>query len=414
MSHNPFFSVVVPTRNRAHLLQHALQSIQDQTFDDYELIVSNNCSDDDTEEVIRRWAPRAKYIRPPQTLAMPDHWEFALEHARGRYVGYLCDDDVWAPTALERANQTISESDSKLVVLFSGLYHAPDWFQPDLRNVAIFRPHTRSVQEMQSSDTLRTIFHRCNVVNEAPRMLNSFCERETLFRVRAEVGNKIFWLAPDYSFAAFVLSEVPAWLYIDEPLHVQGVFPEGIGSTQFFNRGEPARQFEREFKDKLMRRVPLKNYVVTNLLVETLLICQEKTPRLSEYEVDWVQYFVSNWNDLLTLETNGVDMEKDKEAFFRALKLQPESVREQVETLTRPVREITYEEWVRLHPVRASVRKAINSSPLLTNLESVVRRRGKDSHNTTAPQIKTLFGEAAGFSNILECARRLPALAYET
>ena len=165
MSHNPFFSVVVPTRNRAHLLQHALQSIQDQTFNDYELIVSDNCSDDGTEEVIRRFAPRATYIRPTQILAMPDHWEFALEHARGRYVGYLCDDDVWAPTALERASQTISESDSKLVVLFSGLYHAPDWLQPDLRNTAVFRPNTRGVHEIQSSDTLRTIFHKCDVVN---------------------------------------------------------------------------------------------------------------------------------------------------------------------------------------------------------------------------------------------------------
>lgn len=414
MSHNPLFSVVVPTRNRAHLLQHALQSIQDQTFDDYELIVSNNCSDDGTEEVIRRWAPRARYIRPEKTLAMPDHWEFALEHARGRYVGYLCDDDVWAPTALERASQTISESDSKLVVLYSGIYHAPDWLQPDLRNVAIFRPNTRSVQEIQSSDTLRTIFQRCNVVNEAPRMLNGFCERETLLRVRAEVGNRIFYLAPDYSFAAFVLTALPTWLFIDEPLHLQGVFPEGIGSTQVFNRGEPARQFEREFNDKLLRRVPLKNYVVTNLLVETILICQEMTPLLSEYQVDWVQYFTSNWNDILRLENNGVDVKKDKDEFFHVLNEQTSSLREQVETLIDPERESSYDEWLRRHPIRASLRKAINSSPLLANIESSVRRRGKDSHNTTAPQFKTLSGEVAGFSNILECARRLPALAYET
>ena len=414
MSHNPFFSVVVPTRNRAHLLQHALQSIQDQTFDDYELIVSNNCSDDGTEDVIPRFAPRARYIKPTQILAMPDHWEFALEHARGRYVGYLCDDDVWAPTALERASQTISESDSKLVVLFSGIYHAPDWLQPDLRTTAVFRPNTRSVQEKESSDTLRTIFHRCHVVNEAPRMLNSFCERETLLRARAAVGNKIFLLAPDYSFAAFVLSEIPTWFFIDEPLHLQGVFPEGIGSTQVFNRGEPARQFEREFKSKLLQRVPVKNYVVTNLLVETILMCQEMTPRLSEYQVDWVQYFTCNWNDLVTLENNGVDVERDKEEFSRVLSLQTRSVRQQVETLIDPARETSYDEWLRRHPLRASVRKAINSSPLLTNVESLVRRRGKDSHNTTAPHIKTLSGEVAGFSNILECARRLPALAYET
>ena len=413
MDHKPLFSVIVPTRNRAHLLQHALQSIQDQTFDDYELIVSDNCSEDKTAEVIRECAPRATYIRPSQTLAMPDHWEFALEHARGRYVAYLCDDDVWAPTALARACQTIAESDSKLVVLFSGLYHAPDWLQPDLRNVAIFRPNSGGVQEKASDDTLRTLFHRCNVINEAPRMLNSFCERETLRRIREGVGNRIFLLCPDYSFAAYVLAELPVWLFIDEPLHLQGVFPEGIGSTQIFNRGEPAREFEREFKNKLLQRVPLKTSVVTNLIVETLMMCQEKSPRLAEFQIDWVQYFISNWNDTLTLERNGVNVERDKEEFFAVLKQQPSSLREQVEARIEAAAGISADEWARQHPLRSAVRKTINGSSLLSKLESSVRRRNSDAHNASAPQPKALAGEAAGFSNILECARQLPALAYE-
>lgn len=413
MHQQPLFSVIVPTRNRAHLLQHALQSIQDQTFDDFELIVSDNCSEDKTADVIRERAPQATYIRPSETLAMPDHWEFALGHARGRFVAYLCDDDVWAPSALARASQTISETSAKLVVLFSGLYHAPDWLQPDLRNVAIFRPNTGGIQEKRSSDTLQTLFHKCNVINEAPRMLNSFCEREMLLRVRAEVGNRVFLLCPDYSFAAFILSALPVWLFIDEPLHLQGVFPEGIGSTQVFNRGEPAREFEREFKNKLLQRVPLTISVVTNLIVETLLMCKEATPRLGEYEIDWVQYFISNWNDILTLEGNRVNVERDKEEFFRVLKQQTESVSQQVEQMLNRSQGITADEWARTHPLRASVRKAINSSRFLTGLESVVRGRRNYSHDATTPQPRALSGETAGFTNILECARRLPALAYD-
>jgi glycosyltransferase involved in cell wall biosynthesis len=47
------FSVVIPTRNRANLLPHALQSVLHQKFDDYEIVVSDNCSSDNTEQVVR-------------------------------------------------------------------------------------------------------------------------------------------------------------------------------------------------------------------------------------------------------------------------------------------------------------------------------------------------------------------------
>jgi glycosyltransferase involved in cell wall biosynthesis len=413
MSHQPFVSVVIPTRNRGHLLRHALQSVRDQTFDDYELIVSDNCSRDDTADVVREVAgERARYVRPNEPLSMPDHWEFALDHARGRFVTYLCDDDAYAPGALARANGVLTESQSRLVVLYSGNYYAPDWQDPKLRNVAVFfPPYTGEVREHQSSESIRHLYQSCRGVPEAPRMLNSFCHRETLLRVRAAAG-KIFLLCPDYSFAVIAPTEVPTWLFIDEPLHLAGLFPEGIGASQSHNRGEPSREFEREFKEtKLLRRVPLQLPLVSNYITETLLKCKERVPKLAAYNVDWMQYFLSCWNDILFLEQHGVDVFSDKEEFHRVLTGQPAGVRERISVVVNcpPGREPS-DEWARIHPVRASVRRAINNSVLLTNLESLVRRR------SGGPQASGAFytfvhGEVAGFSNILECARQLPALA---
>src|SRR6187200_310428 len=48
----PLFSIVIPTYNRSELVQGAVRSILDQTFDDYEVVVSDNCSQDDTQAVI--------------------------------------------------------------------------------------------------------------------------------------------------------------------------------------------------------------------------------------------------------------------------------------------------------------------------------------------------------------------------
>ena len=397
------------------MLRNALQTVLDQTFDDYELIVSDNCSRDDTANVVREIAgERARYVKPNESLSMPDHWEFALDHARGRFVTYLSDDDAYAPDALARTSQVLNDSQSRLVVLYSGYYCAPNWLDQTYRNVAwFFPPYTGAVREHRSSDSIRHLFNSCRGITEAPRMLNSFCERETLQRVRAAAG-RIFLLCPDYSFAAIVPTEVPTWLFIDEPLHLAGFFPEGIGATQGFNRGEPSREFEREFKeDVLLQRVPLKLALTCNYITETLLRSKECLPKLSTYNVDWTQYFLSCWNDILNLEKNGVNVSADKEEFHRVLSSQPAGLRTRVNTVVNcPPGGDPADEWARMHPVRGLARKVINRSAVLTNLESLARRRNRTPQ---APNGSSTFvsGDVAGFSNILECARKLPALASE-
>jgi len=86
-------------------------------------------------------------------------------------------------------------------------------------------------------------------------------------------------------------------------------------------------------------------------------------------------------------------------------------LRERVSVVVNcPPGEVPADEWARRHPIRASVRKAINNSALLRNLESRVRGNNGASG---APTDEYTFvpGETAGFSNILECAGQLPAVA---
>lgn len=413
MLQEPFISVIIPTRNRAHLLRHAIQSVLWQDFPDLEVVVSDNCSGDDTAQVVREvGGERVRYVRPDRVLSMPDHWEFALEQARGRFVTYLCDDDVWVPGALERVAQVLNLSGADLAAIYSGIYHAPNWLDPERRNMLLLAPYTGGVRECASRETLRRLYAECRVLYEAPRMLNSFCRRELLQRVRAEAG-RIFLLCPDYSFAAMVLAQTPTWLYLDEPLHLQGVFPEGIGSTQSFNRGEPSLEFAREFKeDKPLKHVPLKSLLVSNLITDTLLLSKERLPALAGYEVDWAQYFLSCRDDILTLERNGVDTSADKEELARVLARQPARVRERVARAGRDAAAATH-----AHPVRAAARRLINSSALLTNLESLVRRRGAEERAADygsgvppSPHPLAISGSEAGFGSILECAQMLPEL----
>jgi len=419
MSKESFFSVVIPTRNRAHLLSGALQSALQQDFDDYEIVVSDNCSQDNTAQVVKDLqTSRVSYVRVDRPLPMPDHWEFALDQARGQYVTFLSDDDALTSQALRRVAETIASHKTKLVGLYSANYYGANWYDTACRNVAILNPYSGKELECDSHTTLNNIF-KCRVLYQAPRMINSFCHRETMLRVRAEV-KRIFLLSPDYSFAAFILAELPTWIYLDEPLHIQGVFPEGIGSTQVYNRGESAREYVREFNQtRLMERVPLDVSVVTNYIAETLLMCKERmASKLADYEIDQPEYFSSCWQDIMLYETNGVDVDADKKEFLRVLAQQPQDVEQAVRAIISPPAPVPSEPALERpafqSPVKRLARRVINRSTTLTNFESLIRKRAVDSESLTesnpVPKTIVLRGEEAGFHNILECTEQLARL----
>lgn len=100
-------SVVVPTYNYAHLLKEALESVFAQSFKDYEVIVVDDGSTDNTEEVLRPYAGRITYYRQEnQGLAVARNTGLRL--ARGKYVTYLDADDIWYPDNLRIKFEVLS------------------------------------------------------------------------------------------------------------------------------------------------------------------------------------------------------------------------------------------------------------------------------------------------------------------
>lgn len=98
----PVVTVVIPTYNHAHFLPDTLTSLQDQTLGDWEAIVVNNYSDDDTIEVVESFADRRFRLvnfRNKGIIAASRNLGIAL--ARGRYIAFLDSDDTWYPRKLE-------------------------------------------------------------------------------------------------------------------------------------------------------------------------------------------------------------------------------------------------------------------------------------------------------------------------
>ena len=96
----PLVSVIVPTSNRLEFLKQAVASIRTQTFQEWELIVSDNGSTDGTVEWLAEQDDVILLTAPTPTGAAPAR-NLGIEIARGRLLAFLDDDDMWLPTTLE-------------------------------------------------------------------------------------------------------------------------------------------------------------------------------------------------------------------------------------------------------------------------------------------------------------------------
>jgi glycosyltransferase involved in cell wall biosynthesis len=106
-------AVVIPTRNRAELAINALRSVLAESSPAVHVVVSDNSTALEEAEKLSRFctelgADQVRYIRPPHPQGMSDHWQWALEQARGQsestHFTYLTDRMVFRPGARHRGS----------------------------------------------------------------------------------------------------------------------------------------------------------------------------------------------------------------------------------------------------------------------------------------------------------------------
>src|SRR5258705_2756854 len=101
----PGVTLGLPIYNAARHLPVALDSLLAQTFGDFELVISDNASTDESASIIRSYESRdsrVRYIRQPVNIGAPANWNFVARAARGAYFKWASGNDVVAPTMLAR------------------------------------------------------------------------------------------------------------------------------------------------------------------------------------------------------------------------------------------------------------------------------------------------------------------------
>ena len=190
---NPETSIVTPTYNRAALLPGLLANVRAQTCQDFELIVVDDGSTDDTERVMAEYTAaepqRIRYIRQKNRGSGAAR-NAGIREARGKYVAFLDSDDAWDPRYLERA----------VGALTSGRYH---WAVTACERIDI---------DAEGNERSRSVIG-CDIQREG-----SFFERELSVYEGLLTGN--------------VIGETSRVVVTKQALHVVGGFREDLKLSQ--------------------------------------------------------------------------------------------------------------------------------------------------------------------------------------
>jgi glycosyltransferase involved in cell wall biosynthesis len=115
-SNDPLITICIPTYNRANFIGNAINSILKQTYKNFELLICNDCSTDNTEEVIKKFKDkRITYIKNQKNSGYIYSMNKCTKMAKGDWVMHLSDDDELLPDTLELQVKALQENADKTI-----------------------------------------------------------------------------------------------------------------------------------------------------------------------------------------------------------------------------------------------------------------------------------------------------------
>ncbi len=141
---SPIFSIIIPTYNRSHLLKRAITSIFEQSLTSWELIIVDDCSTDQTTDLIEKFQvdTRIKYIHNEYNLERCISRNKGILAARGMYICFLDSDDYHLPHHLEKLYNFLEKNQFPEAFIFTNAFNETeegersDRLCPDFQSVA--------------------------------------------------------------------------------------------------------------------------------------------------------------------------------------------------------------------------------------------------------------------------------------
>lgn len=322
----PFFSVVIPTKNRANLLTGAFDSVGRQSFEDYELILVDN---DDSDETLRFAAtvnlPQFRQIRTGG-LSMADNWQAGIDAASGEYLVLLYDKMRLKEGALAEVFQHLKSRRSDFLTWRSqGIIEGEIPANSKPESGLVHEINCRELLEEAASGRWKS-FNRV-----APRGVNGAIRRDKI----AEIQNN--WKlnfsrpgTPDYVMATMSL------LSTKNISHLDRVLVNFLLEAPSNGRDALAKRVDSESialnmgvsLEYLSENVPVKFLSSNNVIYNDFVrVCKECPTPPQDLEIDWSMYYFSLLDELDRMHTAGTETELEDGKFLESLQRESLQIR---------------------------------------------------------------------------------------
>jgi len=349
LSRKPFFSVLMPTYNRAHLLPYAIKSVLQQSFEDFELIVCNGGSTDNTREVVKNFDDsRLHYVEAREKLSIGDNYLLALSHSTGEYITFLGDDDAFVPTMFEEVKKIINEKQAQIVGFrFANYYHddyVESFYHRIGANTLQIQPFTNEVTEFTATEAINNLyqFHGLNSLEKnnkfiIPYLANAVYHHNIFEKIKTFKDNPFAATPADMYLAAAVFFVIDSYFCLDTPLHVWSRW-SGSSTAMAGEKGNAFRKhYEKLLGGEKLEFTPIKFALPHNCAVNAIIQASNDCAT-TDVEIDWFRYYVTVYENLLYLRSMKIDVSHEFSELYDSLARESPELIKQVESeINKPI-----------------------------------------------------------------------------
>ncbi len=232
----PFFSIIIPTRNRHKTLFYSIKTVLNQYFSDFELIICDNNSSPETQELVSSFDNnKIKYIRSDIDLAMTDNWELAISKATGTYIIVFGDDDGIMPYALKDLYFILNETKAKVIRWDRVYYSWPCIIVEDAKNkLSIPIKIKYKTNYIDGTQIIAKIANGDYPYELLPMFYNSVIHKDLISKAKA-TSNRIFHSQIPDVYSGYLFAYLgEKYLSIDKPMTINGGSAKSNGTATLY------------------------------------------------------------------------------------------------------------------------------------------------------------------------------------
>jgi glycosyltransferase involved in cell wall biosynthesis len=252
---NPKISIIIPVRNRAEYLKHTLETCIKQDYENYEIIVANDASTDNTAHIVKSAAERCEkilYITRGSNQGMLENFEHALNNVNGDYVLALGGDDGLMPGALNKIAKIIQEKGAELIAWDTPIYSYPN---TRTENGQIIIPYRGKDRFVDSKEFLEKLYQTLSytTARECPMFyVKGIASTKLIELVKSKSPNRRFYNCPTpdgYSGVALA-GFVSRFYYTGDYITLHGLSSQSQGLS-YLSGAKEAIERSTDFFEKV-------------------------------------------------------------------------------------------------------------------------------------------------------------------